>query len=168
MSNALDFTILGGVKMRYPSKYVLVTDVDTKSLSEMKHYNSELSKKSSICDSNVNSVKIENSVNENMDNSSRENYAKIERQKNNEMFPKSMLESSTIRSLSSIPMPTNACTILPEKAWQDAIMNSAYTNKSNDNFCATKDENGDIGSECKASLWDFTDPFQKVSCVCIK
>lgn len=153
--------------MRYPSKYVLITDVDTKSISEMKHnncnlYSSVLSKKSSICDNIVNSEisgnDNNNNNNENMDNNNRDNYAKVDHQLNSEMFPpKNMMEASTIKSLSNIPMPTNACNILPEKTWQDAIMSQAFTAKPN--------ESKDDGS---SSLWDFSDPLHKVSCVCIK
>lgn len=160
--------------MRYPSKYVLITDVDTKSISEMKHNNcnlyssnsSVLNKKSSICDNIVNSEisgNDNNNNNENMDNNNRDNYAKVDHPLNSEMFPpKNMMESSTIKSLSNIPMPTNACNILPEKTWQDAIMSQAFTAKPNE----SKDDGSDNATS--SSLWDFSDPLHKVSCVCIK
>lgn len=172
--------------MRYPSKYVLITEVETK-INEIRNRNcninsnNDLCKKSNICENVVNNVKTENSVNDNNNNenisndNSRDNYAKLEKNNNlininSELLPKCMLESKTVvKSLSNIPMPANSGLVLPEKVWQDAVMNPAFTKASESMMtCDSPSEQNKENEAEKCSIWEFVDPLHKSSCVCIK
>jgi hypothetical protein len=165
--------------MRYPSKYVLITEVDTK-INEIRNKNcnvnsNDLSKKSNIGNSVVNSVENENSVNDNNNNENvRDNYAKLEKNNNHvninsELLPKSMLDQKTVvKSLSNIPMPANSGHVLPEKVWQDAIMNPAFTKTNESMLCESPSEQNKETEAERSSMWEFIDPLHKSSCVCIK
>lgn len=122
------FLFLGGVKMRYPSKYVLVTDLDDEDFETK-------------CSTIVPSIPIsEKSIND-------------------------------LGHPGSQHHPMSSVNTIPERVWQECITNSVIT-------CPLKDENRDSSSGSMNNnnnnnndhkpLWNFSDPTQKLSCICTK
>jgi hypothetical protein len=144
-------SVLGGIKMLYPSKYVLVTDADTR-------------KKDSNISENKKSV-----------NSDAKSYRFSD-------IDKECIESSVLNFCDGIQK--HAAGVLPERAWQDSIMNPAYTNasvKCERGKIETQSENniensinaangiessskGDSGT----NTWNFSEPNHKANCSCTR
>lgn len=124
--------------MLYPSKYVLLTDVDIKQkekcLSDQKKpMNSENSKSHQISE-----------------------------------IDKDYIESSVLHFCDGIQK--SAAGVLPERSWQDSIMNPAYTNivKS---YVQVKSEENPISdaAECtSSSAWNFIETSLKTTCSCTR
>jgi hypothetical protein len=138
--------------MLYPSKYVLVTDVETR-------------KKDVSISENKKSV-----------NSEPKSYRFSE-------IDKECIESSVLSFCDGIQK--SAAGVLPERVWQDSIMNPAYTNasvKSEQEKIETQSENniensinaanGIENSSSKAdtasNTWNFTEPNHKANCSCAR
>lgn len=130
--------------MLYPSKYVLVTDVDSRKQTE-------------CCSENKKSV-----------NSEPKSYRLSE-------MDKDCIESSVLNFCDGIQK--SAAGVLPERIWQDSIMNPAYTNSSVksekekiDPQSGNNIENSINGVESSKSdatnTWNFTEPNHKENCSC--
>ncbi|CAO1404623.1 unnamed protein product [Diamesa hyperborea] len=176
--------IAGGVKMHYPSKYVLITDVDSKIINLTKPSN---------CNQLFNSESVYNSIysGSNSRNISTNNEVNA-RQNDNGSMP-SVIKSSKF----SPPLSANAASVLPERVWQDLLMNTAYTNSSslsssaaisgsgrdnsksdvkieniNDNLLnaanVDAERKGTSSSCLSPAIWDYSEPVHKTSCSCIK
>ena len=129
--------------MLYPSKYVLVTDIDLEKTRKDK------------CTSSENNVNI---------NASNKKFSSSERKVN-----------IKIGELSNGVQKFAAN--MPERVWQDMVMNPAYTgdksektmmrikrNETNlENFIANTENSA---SSCQGGLWNFTEPCLKTSCSC--
>lgn len=138
--------------MLYPSKYVLVTDVDTR--------------KKDNCSSETKKCV----------NSETKPYRFSE-------IDKECIESSVLNFCDGIQK--SAAGVLPERAWQDSIMNPAYTNaslKSEQEKIDTQSENNiensinaanGIESSSKmdamsSTTWNFAEPNHKANCSCTR
>lgn len=170
--------------MHYPSKYVLLTDVDSKIINITKPNN---------CNQLFNSESVNNSIysgsnSKNINNNNNEVNA---RHNENGTMP-SVIKNSKF----SPPLLANAASVLPERVWQDLLMNTAYTNSSpissqssisssgrdvnnksevkseNNNENSLNATNADAerkGSSCLSpAIWDYSEPVHKTSCTCIK
>lgn len=115
--------------MRYPSKYVLLTDVDDKW--------SESNKPASL---------------------------------ETEKQPGSVL-NPTVQPNFRLSSQTSA-SILPERAYQDAVMNAPAPLTSETQSTQIKDSsssnNENSINAANGVSWDFNDPVHKVTCSCIK
>lgn len=132
--------------MLYPSKYVLVTDVD--------------SRKSTECSENKKNV-----------NSEPKSYRLSE-------IDKDSIESNVLNFCDGIQK--SAAGILPERVWQDSIMNPAYTNSSSkcerekiDSQSGNNVENSinaanGVESSKDANTWNFVEPCHKENCSCTR
>lgn len=170
--------------MHYPSKYVLITDVDSKIINLTKPSN---------CNQLFNSESVYNSIysGSNSRNISTNNEVNA-RQNDNGSMP-SVIKSSKF----SPPLSANAASVLPERVWQDLLMNTAYTNSSslsssaaipgsgrdnsksdvkieniNDNLLnaanVDAERKGTSSSCLSPAIWDYSEPVHKTSCSCIK
>lgn len=171
--------------MHYPSKYVLITDVDSKIINITKPSN---------CNQLFDSESVYNSIysGSNSKNISTNNEVNAPNNENGTM--PSVVKSSKY----SPPLSANAASVLPERVWQDLLMNTAYTNSSSINSPSTVSGNGqeiNNRSEVKSenynenllntanadterkgtstsclspAIWDYTEPVHKTSCACIK
>ncbi|CRK97337.1 CLUMA_CG010730, isoform A [Clunio marinus] len=142
--------ISGGIKMLYPSKYVLVTDI----LSRNKKDN---------CISE-NNKKIINS------SETKSSYRCSE-------IDKDCIESSVLNFCDGIQKTASG--VLPERAWQDSIMNPAYTNasvKSEQEKIEMQSENNIENSinaangieKSDPTTWNFVEPNHKSNCLCTR
>lgn len=142
---------LGGIKMLYPSKYVLVTDID--------------------------SLKKDNCISENKkcvkSDSKAYRFSEIDRKR---------IESSVLNFCDGIQK--SAAGVLPERVWQDSIMNPAYTNatvKSEREKIDTQSENNiensinaangiesSSKSDSASTTWNFAEPNHKANCSCTR
>lgn len=135
--------ILGGVKMLYPSKYVLVTDLDINN-------------------------KPNSTVEKKISSGSEKKICKCE----------AHLESSVFSSKSKTycdGIQKSASGIMPERIWQDIVMNPAYTidksehkNIENNRESSTNiaNSNNTENSIQPGMLWNFVEPCLKNSCSC--
>ena len=171
--------------MHYPSKYVLITDVDSKIINIMKPSN---------CNQLFNSESVYNSISNgsNSKNVSTNNEVNAVHNKNG------TLPSVVKGSNNDPPLSANAASVLPERVWQDLLMNTAYTNSTFISAPTTVSGNGqdinnrtEIKSEnniensintasgnaerklsatscLSPAIWDYTEPVHKTSCACIK
>jgi hypothetical protein len=136
--------------MLYPSKYVLVTEIDSR-------------KKDNCVSENKKSVNSESKA-----------YRFSE-------MDKECLETSVLNFCDGIQK--SAAGVLPERTWQDSIMNPAYTNatvKSEQGKIETQSENNiensinaaNVESSSKAdsasTTWNFVEPNHKANCSCIR
>lgn len=133
--------------MLYPSKYVLVTDID--------------SPKKDNCTSE--SKKCVNS------DSKSYRCSEIEKER---------IESSVLNFCDGIQK--SAAGVLPERVWQDSIMNPAYTKSEKEKFETNSENNiensinaaNGIESSSKAdsasTTWNFAEPFHKANCSCTR
>jgi hypothetical protein len=157
------FHFLGGVKMLYPSKYVLITEIDVES-------------------------KIDKCTNEN------KKCLEISRK-----YKTNKIETDCMEQSFSDGIQKSVSGVLPERVWQDVIMNPAYTTSSSSatpSTTADKCEKGTMESEMESennyensinaanfveslsssssksegsgvgSLWNFVEPCLKNSCAC--
>lgn len=114
--------------MRYPSKYVLLTDVDDKC--------SEINKLASL---------------------------EIEKQPGSVLNP-------TVQPHFRLSSMTSA-SILPERAYQDAVMNAPAPTGDTQSTQIKDSSNSNNENSINAAngvSWDFNDPVHKVTCSCIK
>lgn len=171
--------------MHYPSKYVLITDVDSKIINITKPSN---------CNQLFDSESVYNSIysGSNSKNISTNNEVNAPNNENGTM-------PSVVKSSKYSPqLSANAASVLPERVWQDLLMNTAYTNSSSisspptvsgngqeiNNKSEVKSENynenllntanadaerkGTSTSCLSPAIWDYTEPVHKTSCACIK
>ncbi|XP_037905522.1 mediator of RNA polymerase II transcription subunit 13 isoform X2 [Hermetia illucens] len=135
--------ITGGVKMRYPSKYVLTTELDNVDCSPK-----EESKASPPPQQQI------------LKPPSSENYLIQQQQQQRQQLP-----------LPYIHSPPPAATLLPESVWQDCITNPA-TASANCNLGQSGSLVNNGGSISNSSnnnnIWNFFDPTQKTTCSCTK
>jgi hypothetical protein len=123
MTNNL-FCFSGGIKMWYPSKYVLLTDLD------LNHKQKDM-KSDTKCSENHNNNHDNNkkkiSGNNNVNGSNNESAVNCETMKPYRFseIEKEYIESSVSNFCDGIQK--SAAGVLPERAWQDSIMNPAYT-----------------------------------------
>lgn len=133
--------------MLYPSKYVLVTDIDSR--------------------------KKDNCISESKKcvNSDAKSYRCSEIDKEN-------IESSVLNFCDGIQK--SAAGVLPERVWQDSIMNPAYT-KSEKEKIETHSENNNENSinaangiesssksDSASTTWNFAEPSHKANCSCTR
>lgn len=115
--------------MRYPSKYILITDLD-----DAKSGISTSDKTTPQTDS----IAVENNLGNPL----------------------------------SMHLPASISTKLPERVWQDCLLNSVNSTQTSAQKDATSEQSnlssGNINNNEPNSIWDFTDPTHKTSCVCIK
>lgn len=120
--------------MRYPSKYILITDLD-----DAKSGISTNDKTTPQTDS----IAVENNLG----------------------------------NPSSMHLPSSISTKLPERVWQDCLLNSLNITQTTSSpvIGIVKEEQnnlstggGNINNNEPNSIWNFTDPTHKTSCVCIK
>lgn len=162
-------SITGGIKMLYPSKYVLVTDID-------------LEKRKNMC---TNSENSSNNYNNNHNNNNISNNSGSNNNKNKcinsdkriimkiEDFDKDSIESNLLNICDGIQ---KSAATMPERVWQDMIMNPAYTgdkSEKNNNIGENNVENSinvanteNSASTCNGGLWNFTEPCLKTTCSC--
>lgn len=128
--------------MRYPSKYVLTTELDNVDCSPK-----EESKASPPPQQQI------------LKPPSSENYL-IQQQQQRQQLP-----------LPYIHSPPPAATLLPESVWQDCITNPA-TASANCNLGQSGSLVNNGGSISNSSnnnnIWNFFDPTQKTTCSCTK
>ncbi|CAH1719545.1 unnamed protein product [Chironomus riparius] len=145
--------ISGGVKMLYPSKYVLITDLDIN-----KQNNNGLA-----CDNKLNLEK-------------EKKLCKCENHLDNSSKSSSILYCDGIQK--------SAAGIMPERIWQDIIMNPAYTNEKSEHIKIENNRENSINiansknvensttnvkttdSSSGEVLWNFVEPCLKNSCNC--
>jgi hypothetical protein len=139
-------SLSGGIKMLYPSKYVLVTDVDSRKPAEC----SETKK---------------------LVNSEPKSYRFSE-------IDKDSIESSVLNFCDGIQK--SAAGVLPERIWQDSIMNPAYTNASTKSERDKVDSQGGnnvensinaangVESSKDSNTWNFVEPCHKENCSCTR
>lgn len=119
--------------MRYPSKYILITDLD-----DAKSGISTSDKTTQQTDS----IAVENNLGNPL----------------------------------SMHLPPSISTKLPERVWQDCLLNSVNLSQTSAAANLQKDvtgeqsnlSSGNTNNNESNSIWDFTDPTHKTSCVCIK
>lgn len=144
-------SILGGVKMLYPSKYVLITDID-------------LERRKDVC---ANS--------ENSGNNNKKCIASEKRIiKKLEDFNKDSIESNLLMNICDGIQKSSAS--MPERVWHDMIMNPAYTGDKSENNQKISENNAEnsinvantenSATTCNGGLWNFTEPCLKTSCAC--
>lgn len=171
--------------MHYPSKYVLITDVDSKIINITKPSN---------CNQLFNSESVYNSIHSGSNSKNISTHNEVDARHNENGTMSSFIKSSKF----SPPLSANAASVLPERVWQDLLMNTAYTNSSSisspaavsgsvrdiNNKSEVKSENNNenslnaanadaerkgISTSCLSSaIWDYTEPVHKTSCTCIK
>jgi hypothetical protein len=143
--------------MLYPSKYVLVTDIDSH-------------KKDPSC-----STSDSKKCGVNSSETKPYRFSEIE---------KECIESSVLNFCDGIQK--SAAGILPERAWQDSIMTPAYTNagnvkSENEKIDNTQSENNIENSinaangienpskaDSTATTWNFVEPNHKANCGCTR
>lgn len=117
--------------MWYPSKYVLLTDLDlnNKQQKEIKSDTkcSENHNSNNISNNNIKNKKISGNNNENVNSSNNNSAVNCETMKPYRFseIEKEYIESSVSNFCDGIQK--SAAGVLPERAWQDSIMNPAYT-----------------------------------------
>ncbi|XP_039435383.1 mediator of RNA polymerase II transcription subunit 13 isoform X2 [Culex pipiens pallens] len=209
----------GGIKMRYPSKYVLVTDIDDWSPpnSNGSSNASSAANSKSVCPAAASSltVAVSNSLAADLvsstgssptttttastgtgnsssnNNGSNSNSSSSCRPLMNPPLTVPESPSNDLgnqSSMSAAQINCSAAVLLPERAWQDCIMRAtapqvpAPQQSPGSDGVAIKSEPKDpcdnttsstssssMGVDANAnSVWEITDPTQKVSCSCIK
>ncbi|XP_035704664.1 mediator of RNA polymerase II transcription subunit 13-like isoform X3 [Folsomia candida] len=142
--------LLGGVRMRYPACYVLVTEPEDLPL---RPENNNLK-------SSAPGVTPKTKVGVNVDSESAACPA-----------------VSPNRPQSSSTTPAEVCKFegaLPERVWQEAILSSykgalgAVPPPSKDVTATVELPNGATGTSSTLGQWDFVDPMTKSSCICSK
>jgi hypothetical protein len=143
--------------MLYPSKYVLITDIDL-----------EKSRKD----------KCTSSENNNLNNPSNNLSGKrcVNSEKKMIEFDRDSIESNLLNICDGIQ---KSATSMPERVWQDMIMNPAYTgDKSEKNIMKNASGENNVensinvantensASSCHGGLWNFTEPCLKNPCSC--
>lgn len=140
--------------MLYPSKYVLITDIDLDKNRKDKCTSSENNNNSS---NNFSSKRCVNSERKMIE------------------FDRDSIESNLLNICDGIQ---KSATSMPERVWQDMIMNPAYTgDKSEKHMKKHSDENNvensinvanteNSASSCHGGLWNFTGPCLKNPCSC--
>jgi hypothetical protein len=138
-----DSFLLGGVKMLYPSKYVLITEMDLES-------------------------KIDKCTNEN------KKCLDISRKYKST----NKIETDCMEQTFSDGIQKSVSGVLPERVWQDVVMNPAYTSSSSSATSIDKCENAksenlnqsnehsNAAHSVEGSLWNFVEPCLKNSCAC--
>lgn len=150
--------------MMYPSKYVLITDID-------------LEKRKDMCTNSENSNNFNNSNslsgNKKCNNSEKRMIMKMED------FDKDSIESNLLNICDGIQ---KSAASMPERVWQDMIMNPAYTgDKSEKHMRKIESVQNNVenslnhlnvantensATTCNGGLWNFTEPCLKTSCSC--
>jgi hypothetical protein len=151
----------GGVKMRYPSKYVLVTVID------------DLVNNNNSSSNNNNNVNSFNNLNSTKQRSSSDNL--LNGKEKCTLIAPLTLPETPVNDLGhplSMTMPQSTATILPERVWQDCVMNPSFTNAMKNGNSGILDElttsGGGETTTSNNDLWECTDPMLKASCVCAK
>lgn len=145
--------LLGGVKMLYPSKYVLITDIDLENSRKDKCTSSE---------NNLNNFSNNHSV-----------KRCVNSEKKMIEFDRDSIESNLLNICDGIQ---KSATSMPERVWQDMIMNPAYTGDKSEKIisCDANNVENSINvantensaTSCHGGLWNFTEPCLKNSCSC--
>lgn len=150
--------------MMYPSKYVLITEY-------VLNTDIDLEKRKDMCTNSENSNNFNNlSVNNKKCNSEKRMIMKMED------FDKESIESNLLNICDGIQ---KSAASMPERVWQDMIMNPSYTGDKSEKHLRKKmsDENNvensinvanteNSASTCNGGLWNFTEPCLKTSCSC--
>lgn len=146
--------------MMYPSKYVLITDID-------------LEKRKDMCTNSENSNNFMNlSGNKKCNNNSEKRMIM-----KMEDFDKDSIESNLLNICDGIQ---KSAASMPERVWQDMIMNPAYTGDKSEknarkkisvennveNFIINVANTENSATTCNGGLWNFTEPCLKTSCSC--
>lgn len=92
------------------------------------------------------------------------------------------IESSVMNCCDGIQK--SAAGVLPERVWQDSVMNPAYTNNASvkceqDKIASTQSENNvensinaangiESSSKADPTTWNFADPSHKANCACTR
>jgi hypothetical protein len=164
------FIFTGGIKMRYPSKYVLVTVIDD------------------LVNNNNNNVNNFNNLNStkqnNLNTSSNDNL--LNNKENCTLIAPLTLPETPVNDLGhplSMTIEQSTSTILPERVWQDCVQNPSFTNGAkhngnNNNLLDMNNENiSSIANNQNESstlgggggdVWESVDPHLKANCVCAK
>ncbi|XP_063699092.1 mediator of RNA polymerase II transcription subunit 13 isoform X2 [Culicoides brevitarsis] len=181
----------GGIKMRYPTKYVLVTDLDdfksnisSNNLTNGIHHNGSSSNSSKL------SCK-ENTLNhqQNNNNLSSSNCTNTNLKQNKSTCPvsasptaatscvvtsKSLISDNPTNDLGnplSMHIPLKNVTVLPERVWQDCITSEATVKLQQLQLQQQQSHEGNNENASGAAnklIWEITNPLQKMTCHCLK
>lgn len=155
--------------MLYPSKYVLITDIDLEKRNNNMCTNSENSNSNNYNNLNLSVNSNKKCINNN--NSEKRMIMKMED------YDKDSIESNLLNICDGIQ---KTAANMPERVWQDMIMNPAYTNTGDKSEKMNNSNNSENNVEnsinvantensvtsCNGGLWNFTEPCLKTSCSC--
>lgn len=165
--------------MRYPSKYVLVTELDeidsncdTTSNNSNNNTNNMINSSSTVNNNDSNNNQNDNNNN----NSNSNNSITINvKEKKSLSAPLTVPESpaNDLGNPARMSISQTAASILPERVWQDCLINSSLSlslkqQNCNDNNLLSGTSGTNSTSNNNDSMWEFTDPSAKVTCACIK
>lgn len=175
--------LTGGIKMRYPTKYVLVTDLD-----DFKS-NSSNNLTNGIHSGSSNKNCKENTLNHQQNSGSSSNNCtnpinSCNPDKNKSISSPSTTNPTTTTS-SSVPLQSTALisdidlgnplnmhiplknvTVLPERVWQDCV--SSEANVKLQQLQLQQDNNENASGAANKLIWEITNPLQKMTCHCLK
>lgn len=163
--------------MRYPSKYVLVTELDeidsncdTTSNTSNNNTNNMINSSSTVNNNDSN-----NNQNDNNNNNSNNSKTINVKEKKSLSAPLTVPESpaNDLGNPARMSLSQTAASILPERVWQDCLINSSLSlslkqQNCNDNNLLSGTPGTNSTANNNDSMWEFTDPSAKVTCACIK
>uniref|UniRef100_A0A336LMU5 Mediator of RNA polymerase II transcription subunit 13 n=1 Tax=Culicoides sonorensis TaxID=179676 RepID=A0A336LMU5_CULSO len=184
----------GGIKMRYPTKYVLVTDLEgfkSNKINSCNNLTSSSNSKNNCKENTLNHQQqnISSNCTDNSMNSSNKHKLNL----SNPATRSSPLSSNnnskmdckinTIKSQASnliinnatndlgnplsMHIPLKNVTVLPERVWQDCVSSEATVKLQQ--LHQHQDNNENVsGAANKQFIWEITNPLQKMTCHCSK
>lgn len=170
--------------MRYPTKYVLVTDLDDFKSNNNNNLSSGIHATSSKnCKENTLSQQNSGNGSVNCTNPINSNNSPSNNNKNKSLSPVSTASpttttnSSTIALISDAPtndlgnplsmhLPLKNVTVLPERVWQDCV--SSEANVKVQQLQQQQDNNENASGAANKLIWEITNPLQKMTCHCLK
>lgn len=192
-SNFLCLT--GGIKMRYPTKYVLVTDLDDfKSNSNNNNLTNGIHSGSSSKNCKENTLNHQQNCGSSSNNctnpiSSSNNSCNPNKNKSILTSPVSTSSPSTTTTTTtssssstslisdnptndlgnplSMHIPLKNVTVLPERVWQDCVASEASV-KLQQLQLQQQDNNENASGAANKLIWEITNPLQKMTCHCLK